>query len=67
MFVVGVSNRGITSLVPRGVIGLLRLLVLLLCLSTFGVCVFVEPFPRIGFGRSAPSLGALWMFGKETP
>lgn len=47
MFVDGVSNRGIAGLVPRGAIGLLSLLVLLLCLSTFGVCVFGEPFSQM--------------------
>jgi hypothetical protein len=58
MFVDGVGNRGMAGPVPGGAIGLLSLLMLLLCLSTFDVCVFGEPFSQIGFGRSAPSLGA---------
>ncbi len=86
-YVDGVSNRGITGLVPRGVIGLLRIVGIIvvfinlwcLCVSRclgsgrsapltrFGVCVFGEPFSRIGFGRSAPSLGARYVLGKETP
>ena len=59
MFVVGVSNRRITGLVPRSVISLLSLLVLV-CLKNLNPNWIRDRLP-------APLIGPLDVLGKETP